>query len=96
MESLVSLSILALFVGLVFPVAMDLLVVREQAKADAELSRFLYESALFYDQDDLMNRSFSSGGVSASSLETKGSILICHDDEVVRTLRFLHADWADG
>ena len=93
MESLVSLSILVLFVGLVFPVGMDLLVMREQAKVDTELSRFLYESALFYDKDDLMNRSFSSGGVTASSVETRESIVIYQNDEAVRNLNFLYADW---
>ncbi|MDZ7834858.1 MAG: hypothetical protein U5K84_05505 [Alkalibacterium sp.] len=93
MESLVSLSILGLFVGTVFPFGMDLLVMREQAKADAELSRFLYESAMFYDKDDLMDRSFSSGGVTASSVESRESIVIYQNDEAVRNINFLYADW---
>lgn len=93
LESLVSISILAFFIGIVFPFAMELLVIREQTKTDVELNRFLYESALFYDKDDLKSRQFLSGDVKAHSIETDSSIHIYIEEDRVREIDFIAAEW---
>lgn len=93
LESLVSLSILALFIGVVFPFAMELLVLREQAKTDVELNRFLYESAMFYDKDEVNDRDFVSGDVSANSVETDSSIHIYYEGDRLSGIDFLSAEW---
>ncbi|OJF94303.1 type II secretion system protein [Alkalibacterium sp. 20] len=92
-ESIVSLSILALFIGGVFPFSLELLTIREQAKVEIELSRFLYESALFYDRMDPKNEYFSSGRVTANSVTTNKSIHLYVEDKEVRSIGFLSAEW---
>ncbi|MFO8069534.1 MAG: type II secretion system protein [Alkalibacterium sp.] len=92
-ESLVSLSILALFMGVVFPFSLELLTIRAQAKVEIELSRFLYESALFYDMTDPKNAHFSSGKATAASVETNKSIRLYVEDTEVRSIEFLSAEW---
>lgn len=93
MESLVSLSILALFIGIVFPFCMELFTLREQTKTDVELSRFLYESAMFYDKENQRSRQFQSGDVNAHSMETDTSIQIYSEEHKVLSIDFLYAKW---
>lgn len=93
MESIVSLSILALFIGVVLPFCLELLTIREQAKVEIELSRFLYDSALFYDMTDPKNEYFSSGRATANSVATSKSIHLYVEDEEVRSVSFLSAEW---
>ncbi|SFC14053.1 hypothetical protein SAMN04488102_103194 [Alkalibacterium subtropicum] len=93
LESLVSLSILALFIGVVFPFAMELMVIREQTKTNVELNRFLYETALFYDQGDLKSRQFVSGDVKAHSIEIASSIRIYAEEDLVSSVELITAEW---
>lgn len=93
LESLVSLSILALFIGVVFPFCMDMMVLRSETKTNSELSRFLYESAMFYKQKELGNRQFHSGDVRAYSVETGSSIHIYVDGEKVSGIDLVSVEW---
>lgn len=93
MESLVSLSILALFVGVVFPFSLEVLAVREQVKEDVELSRFLYESALFVDLEESGAKTFTSGNIQARSIETRRNIEIYCEEEKVKEITFLSTQW---
>lgn len=76
MESLVSLSILALFIGIVLPFFIELFYLREQAKMDVEGSRFLYESAVFWDPEKEGVEQFSSMEINGLSKKDKQSITI--------------------
>lgn len=93
MESLISLSILALFVGIVLPFSMELLTVREQVKKEVEVNRFLYESALFYNKEELNNKHFLSGEIRAYSIETRDSIHIYDGEDKVADVDYISADW---
>lgn len=93
MESLVSLSILTLFISIVFPFSLDILAVREQVKTEVEMNRFLYESALFYKRDEPQNKTFTSGNTLAYSIETSSSIRIYSEEDKVSALTFISAQW---
>lgn len=93
LESLVSLSILAFFVGIVLPFSMDMLLLREQKKEQVEANRFLYESALFYDASQPENKSYQSGIVSAHSVETEKSIHVYIDNEKITGVDYISAEW---
>ena len=93
MESLISLSILALFIGVVFPFSMELFTLREQMKTDVELNRFLYESAKFYDKNEPKQQAFTSGNVSASGTEDEEGIYIYHEEDRTVRIDFISAEW---
>ncbi|MGO2602814.1 MAG: hypothetical protein ACTH80_01885, partial [Alkalibacterium gilvum] len=93
LESLVSLSILAFFVGIVIPFSMEMLLLRSQKKEQVEASRFLYESALFYDASQPKDKTYHSGGVSAHSIETEKSIHIYIDNERITKMDYISAEW---
>ncbi|WP_170231030.1 hypothetical protein [Alkalibacterium pelagium] len=52
LEALISLSLVTLAVCSMLPFLVDTFVIREEAKLNVETSRFLYETAQFWDRTD--------------------------------------------
>ncbi|GAA0352608.1 hypothetical protein GCM10008932_01990 [Alkalibacterium iburiense] len=95
LESLVSLSILVLFVGAVLPFFMGVFSIRNLAKSQVESTRFLYESALFWEREGVKKESFHSNGVEVNSLHQSNAITIIWEGEERVSTKIQSIKWTE-
>lgn len=92
LESIVSLTILAVFVGVVLPFFFSLFHTREAAKREVELNRFVYESSLFWETEAALS-SFSSDTIQAASHQSNRSITIYVDGVPSQSMKVESVEW---
>lgn len=95
LESLVSLSILVLFVGVVLPFFVELFYIRNQAKGQVESTRFLYESAVFWERDQEKEESYDSNGIQVKSLQDSDSITIIWEGKEHISTKIQSIEWIE-
>ena len=93
LESLISLSILALFIGAVLPFFIEVFSIRDQSKVQVESTRFLYESAVFWERDKEKEEAFSSNGVQVKSVQNSNSITIIWEGKEHISTKLQSVEW---
>ncbi|WP_106193983.1 hypothetical protein [Alkalibacterium olivapovliticus] len=94
LEALISISLLMLVLAGTVPFFIDIFEVRQLAKKDVELSRFLYESALFWEMKETVEQ-VSSGTRKAEATGSSNRIYIRGEDGNETEVELLSIKWSE-
>lgn len=94
LEAMISMSILIFLLAGTMPYFVDLFEVRYQAKNKVEISRFLYESSLFWEREETV-KTVTSGNSKAVVIEEASKISIKGEDGSETEVELFTIIWAE-